>query len=878
MRSVLLAAGFLALTSALQCDIQNAIERIDCLPERNSNEQRCHERGCCWKTRQDGDPHVNFPYCFYPRDYSGYVISNQTQDRHGATVYLQRQQPSHSAQDIGVLRVEVRSYSNQIVRIRIVDPHNQRWEPPYPAIPPPSSRIDSPIFDFEITQDSRLEVRRFDGDQGDNHKVKLVSLNLGTMIYTDRFIQVTSLLPSNVVYGLGEHHGSLRRSMDYSRFTFYNEDQPPVENKRLYGTQPFYINLESDGRANGMWLLNSNAMDILLQPAPAITYRPTGGVLDFFIFAGPSPADVVKQYQDIVGRPKMIPYWSLGFHLCRYGYKSTEDTRRTLQRNLDAGVRIDVQWNDIDYMDKFNGFTLDPENYSDLGKLADELHKDGRHYVMIVDPAVSGSETPGSYPPYDRGLEQNVFVKTAKGRIVEGRVWNLGTSVFPDFTHPNATIYWTELFRDFHKRVAYDGAWIDMNEPSNGIDGHNDDNSCRSDQDMPYVPGDVYLHKRTICTSDVHHLSSHYNVHNLYAYAEAISTYKALTAVAPNKRPFIISRSTFSGQGFYSGHWTGDIYSNWGNLKDSISGILDFSFYGIPMVGADICGFLQDTTTELCARWQALGAFYPFSRNHNNIQAKDQDPAALGETVLKPTRNAFYWRYKLLPYLYTLFYGAHMDGETVARPLFFEYPEDPKTYDNDRQFMWGRALMVVPALFENQKIITGYFPKGIWYDLQNRTGTVDATSGGKYVDLPADMDYIHFFMKGGNAVFFQEPGNTTTDSRKSPFGLYVFLDDGVASGRVFLDDGESIDSITSGEFDVVHAMATKDILVVSNRSQMKSFYNLDEVHVYGIKSQPKEIFIDRAEFIDFVYDEQRQLLTMNNLNHDMTLMTVSFVY
>lgn len=417
-----------------------------------------------------------------------------------------------------------------------------------------------------------------------------------------------------------------------------------------------------------------------------------------------------------------------------------------------------------------------------------------------------------------------------------------------------------------------------MNEPSNGIDGHNDDRWCKPDPPIPYIPGGEYLHKRTLCTSDRHHISTHYDVHNIYGYAEAVLTYDALTAVRPNKRPFIISRSSFSGQGNYTGHWTGDIFSTWSNLKDSISGVLDFSFYGIPMTGADICGFMGDTTQELCARWQALGAFYPFSRNHNDNKAPDQDPAAMGEMVLRPTRNAYYWRYKLLPFLYTLFYEAHTKGETVARPLFFEYPEDQETYNNDRQFMWGKTLMVVPALYQGQTTVNGYFPKGIWYDIQNKTGTIDATSGGKYVNLPADMDYIHFFMKGGNAVFFQEPGNTTTESRKSPFGLYVFLDDGVASGRVFLDDGESIDSITSGDYDLVSAMATRYVLVVSNKNSMKSLYNLNTVHIYGAKTQPRRIFIDQVEFTDFTYDASQQLLTLNNLNHDMSSMNVAFLY
>ena len=126
------------------------------------------------------------------------------------------------------------------------------------------------------------------------------------------------------------------------------------------------------------------------------------------------------------------------------------------------------------------------------------------------------------------------------------------------------------------------------------------------------------------------------------------------------------------------------------------------NLFGIPLVGADICGITGNTTVELCARWSALGAFYPFSRNHNSDNSIEQDPAALGPIVTAAAKTALEWKYSLLPYLYTLFFKAHTVGDTVVRPLFFEFPRDSKSYEmSETQFMWGPVLMIVPTLEEN---------------------------------------------------------------------------------------------------------------------------------------------------------------------------------
>ncbi|KAF8916562.1 hypothetical protein BGZ52_000188, partial [Haplosporangium bisporale] len=159
------------------------------------------------------------------------------------------------------------------------------------------------------------------------------------------------------------------------------------------------------GTAHGVFLRNSNGMDVVISPAK-LTYKVIGGVLDFTIFLGPSPADVINQYTELIGRPHMPPAWAMGFHQCRYGYINIDQVETVVNTYQKEDLPLDGVWIDIDYMDKYKDFTFDELRFpeSRIKKLAESLAAKNQSMVLIVDPGIPVE--PG-YEPYDSGMAQD---------------------------------------------------------------------------------------------------------------------------------------------------------------------------------------------------------------------------------------------------------------------------------------------------------------------------------------------------------------------------------------------------------------------------------------------------------------------------------------
>ncbi|KAL9325054.1 hypothetical protein ACSQ67_005699 [Phaseolus vulgaris] len=740
--------------------------------------------------------------------------------------------------DIPLLRFYVKHETDNRLRVHITDAQKQRWEVPYNLLPreqpPPLTQSigkfrKNPItvseysgseFLFSYTSDPfSFVVKRksngetlFDTSSSDSDP-------FSSLVFKDQYLEISTKLPKSAsLYGLGENtqpHGIKLYPSD--PYTLYTTDISAINlNADLYGSHPVYMDLRNAGgkaSAHGVLLLNSNGMDVFYT-GTSLTYKIIGGVFDFYFFSGPSPLNVVDQYTTLIGRPAPMPYWAFGFHQCRWGYHNLSVVEDVVENYKKAQIPLDVIWNDDDHMDGKKDFTLNPANYPrpKLLNFLDKIHKIGMKYVVIIDPGIAVNT---SYGVYQRGLANDVFIKY-DGEPFLAQVWP-GAVNFPDFLNPKTVSWWVDEIRRFHELVPVDGLWIDMNEVSNFCSGKckipkgkcptgtgpgwicclecKNITSTRWD-DPPYKINasgiKAPIGYKTIATSAYHYNGVlEYDAHSLYGFAQSAATHKGLQGLQ-GKRPFILSRSTYVGSGKYAAHWTGDNQGTWENLKYSISTMLNFGIFGVPMVGSDICGFYPQPTEELCNRWIEVGAFYPFSRDHANYYSPRQE-LYQWQSVAESARNALGIRYKLLPFLYTLNYEAHVSGAPIARPLFFSFPTYTECYGLSTQFLLGTSLMVSPVLEQGKTQVKALFAPGSWYSLLDWTQTI-TSKDGVYVTLDAPLHVVNVHLYQNTILPMQQGGLVSKEARMTPFTLIVTFPSGAAEGEakgnLFLDNDE----------------------------------------------------------------------------------------
>ena len=691
-------------------------------------------------------------------------------------------------------------------------------------------------------------------------------------LYTDIFIGFGGYITSNDIFGFGERFHGLK--LGDGKFTMWPNDTNGIHEDtgeggyNAMGIHPLGFHKTTKNKFIGLLFNNINAQDLIIKSNEEITsnnnvlleHRTIGGVIDYYITINNTPDEALISLHDIIGHPILPPFWSLGFHQCKWGYSNTNEIRNVYENYISNELPIDTFWGDIDILQDYRIFTIDKNNFYDLPNLVEELHEKNYKFVPIVDLGFPMNET-DEY--YIIGKKANAFIKSSyTNEDLISFVWP-GRAVFPDFFSKDAEELWSYAMERYYNEIKYDGIWLDMNEPAMIMvddiergellpEGYNFDKEKNPYEDIPYIPGYRKDHPtirgRTLSENCYSNLLSEnkflygYNFKPLISFLQSKITNEQLISIQ-QKRPFILSRSTSLAQGRYSFHWLGDNFSNYSYMRNGINGIFQFQIYGIPFVGDDICGFIDDSWDSLCARWMSLGAFFPFARNHNLIYKRSQEPYAFGKDskTLLSSKIALNMRYSLLRYYYTQLFKVSLGIKgAFFKPVFFEFYSDKKAYDNiDESIMIGDAILLYPNFNDDTFDIYRYIPKGDWYTFPYGEKIRDNKEELDSIILSGEFDNINIFMRGGYILPYQDTFSqfisNTHKLHDIPTELIIIPDkSSYAEGDIIFDD-DSYNTLKEKNYYHIKIKFIYYILFFEMVEEMKSSYINKDIYISKIK-------------------------------------------
>jgi len=603
---------------------------------------------------------------------------------------------------------------------------------------------------------------------------------------TDNKASASLKISGNVsLYGGGEVTGPLLRNGQYIKLWNTDTGAYGVDGgKRLYQSHPWVMGVRNDGTAFGI-IFDSTWKSELLTNSDEIKFNTEGALFRIYIIDRASPQEVLKGLAELTGTIKMPPRWSLGYHQCRFSYGSEERVRQIADTFRIKKIPCDVIWMDIDYMDGYRVFTFDKNNFPNPKRVNDYLHDNGFRAVYMIDPGVKYD--PG-YSVYDSGTANDVWVKKPDGTDFYGRVWP-GACTFPDFTMPHVRKWWAGLYKDF-LATGMDGVWNDMNEPAASqvyVTGKESEGIELTGDEKGTMPFDTPHRGGGNLPAGPHLL-----YHNAYGRLMVEASLDGIMAVNPDKRPFLLTRANILGGQRYAATWTGDNWAGWDHLKLSVPMSLTLGLSGQPFNGPDIGGFLNNTDADLWAHWLGFGVFLPFVRGHACAGTNDKEPWAFGKDIEITSRIALERRYRLIPYLYTLFQDAANTGMPVMTPVFFADTKDLNLRKEEEAFLLGKNLLVIPAFSQNPVL-----PSGIWENISLVEGDIQ------------DKYQAKLKIRGGSILPIGKVVQNTNENSFDPLTLIVCLDEqGKAEGELYTDAGDGW-SFKDGDYCLMNFKAEK---------------------------------------------------------------------
>ncbi|MGK0185799.1 MAG: alpha-glucosidase [Verrucomicrobiales bacterium] len=627
--------------------------------------------------------------------------------------------------------------------------------------------------------------------------------------YGGEIVKMSKKLHGNeCFYGLGDKSCELnlrkKRVQLWGSDTYgYGKDSDP-----LYKNIPFYIGLHAGG-AYGVFFDNSfrSFFDFGHERKTVVSFWAQGGEMNYYMIAGPEPADVVRRFSWMTGKHELPPMWAMGYHQCKWSYRSDEEFRALAAKFRELSIPCDALYLDIDYMDGFRCFTWNRETFPEPAKMIGDLREDGFRTVVIIDP---GIKIDPDYPVYIEGKARDLFCRRGDGPLMKGSVWP-GECVFPDFTRPDVRDWWAGLFKELIADDGVAGVWNDMNEPAVF--------------EMGTFPRDVrHDYDGNPC--------SHRKAHNIYGMQMVRASCDGVQRFNGGQRPFLITRSAYAGTQRYCSGWTGDNVASWEHLRIANLQCQRLSMSGMSFVGSDIGGFIEQPNGELYVRWLAMAVFHPLCRTHSSGDQGDQEPWSFGERLTKISRKFIELRYRLLPYLYTTFWQHSTNGDPFLRSLFSLDAADIDTHNRAEEFGVGDHLLVCPISQPKTDGRWLYLPEGEWLDFWND----NPEQGRDEVWATAPLERIPLYVRACS-VLPMDPVRQSTSHPTSPVRELHVYDGSVVRESVLYDDAGDGYGYRDGEFClqkfIVDGDASRLLVTRTEEGNFTPHYHQYEVVLHG---------------------------------------------
>ncbi|MFC5382482.1 alpha-xylosidase [Aquipuribacter nitratireducens] len=488
-----------------------------------------------------------------------------------------------------------------------------------------------------------------------------------------------------LVYGLGERFGPLVKNGQ--SVDIWNADGG-TSSEQAYKNVPFYLT----NRGYGV-LVNHRehvSFEVGSEAVEQVQFSVPGQALEYLVVYGPTPADVLRRYTALTGRPAQVPAWSYGLWLSTSF--TTDYDEATVSGFIDGMAERDLPLSvfhfDCFWMREFRwtDFEWDPAVFPDPEGMLARLHERGLRVSAWLNPYVAQRSA-----LFDEAAAAGYLVRRADGSVWQWDMWQAGMGLV-DFTDPAATAWYQDKVRGLLRQ---------------GVDAVKTDFGER-------VPTDVVWHDG----------SDPQAMHNWYAHLYNRAVFEAVEQEHGRDRAVLFARSATAGGQRLPVHWGGDSSSSYESMAESLRGGLSLALSGFGFWSHDIGGFEGTPDPGVFKRWLAFGLLSSHSRLHGSqsyrvpwaFDEAEARPEADPESAVSVTRAFTRLKLRLMPYLFEAGRLAHEQGLPVMRPMVLAFPDDPAVEHLDRQYMLGPDLLVAPVMSADGDV-TYYLPAGEWTNL-----------------------------------------------------------------------------------------------------------------------------------------------------------------